>query len=290
MRYYIYIITILTISILSSCGGKKNDSGESTSISIKPPVIEAITDGEALADAIENITSNTKLWTQERYDTLRTKINSLYAAGVIESAEAPVENLYVLSVSCLNNRVDEEFKKPQYSNYHQLKSDLAFLKKDNAFLYDMGVTGGKSDPRLEKVEDIFSNYEDVLRLSKSTFGQNPVIMRAYNGDYIPIKNRIVSNKYYTPYFSKNSEITGGVKEFPSRLSTSKKNYYTGLEKLIEKKIVEEMMSETECYLIVADFHKLTKKDDQETTFEKLNIFVNDYIKTLNSSKNESSSI
>ena len=290
MRYYIYIITILTISILSSCGGKKNDSGESTSISIKPPVIEAITDGEALADAIENITSNTKLWTQERYDPLRTKINSLYAAGVIESAEAPVENLYVLSVSCLNNRVDEEFKKPQYSNYHQLKSDLAFLKKDNAFLYDMGVTGGKSDPRLEKVEDIFSNYEDVLRLSKSTFGQNPVIMRAYNGDYIPIKNRIVSNKYYTPYFSKNSEITGGVKEFPSRLSTSKKNYYTGLEKLIEKKIVEEMMSETECYLIVADFHKLTKKDDQETTFEKLNIFVNDYIKTLNSSKNESSSI
>lgn len=290
MRYYIYIITILTISILSSCGGKKNDSGESTSISIKPPVIEAITDGEALADAIENITSNTKLWTQERYDTLRTKINSLYAAGIIESAEAPVENLYVLSVSCLNNRVDEEFKKPQYSNYHQLKSDLAFLKKDNAFLYDMGVTGDKSDPRLEKVEDIFSNYEDVLRLSKSTFGQNPVIMRAYNGDYIPIKNRIVSNKYYTPYFSKNSEITGGVKEFPSRLSTSKKNYYTGLEKLIEKKIVEEKMSETECYLIVADFHKLTKKDDQEATFEKLNIFVNDYIKTLNSSKNESSSI
>lgn len=290
MRYYIYIITILTVFILSGCGGMKNDSEESTSISIKPPVIEAITDGEALADAIENITSNTKLWTQERYDTLRTKINSLYAAGIIESAESPVENLYVLSVSCLNNRVDEEFKKPQYSNYHQLKSDLAFLKKDNAFLYDMGVTGDKSDPRLEKVEDIFSNYEDVLRLSKSTFGQNPVIMRAYNGDYIPIKNRIVSNKYYTPYFSKNSEITGGVKEFPSRLSTSKKNYYTGLEKLIEKKIVEEKMSETECYLIVADFHKLTKKDDQETTFEKLNIFVNDYIKTLNSSKNESSSI
>ena len=291
MRYFIYIITILTIFVLSSCSGSGSSSStDSTTITIKPPVLETITDGDALANAIEDITSNTSFWTQERYDTLRTKINSLCAAGVIESAEAPTENLYVLSVSCLNNRVDEEFKKPRYNNYYQLKSDLAFLKKDNAFLYDMGVTGEKSDPRLEKVEDIFHNYEAVLSLSKSTFGQTPVFMRPYSGDYQPTKSKVESNKYYSIYFSNNSEIIGGVKEFPTRLTTSKRNYYTGLEKLIEEKIVKDKMSETECYQIVADFQKLTKNNNQEAAFERLNKFVTDYIKKLNSSKNEFSSI
>ena len=154
----------------------------------------------------------------------------------------------------------------------------------------MGVTGEKPDHILEKVEDIFSNYDAVLSLSKSTFVQHPVFMLAYNMDYQPTKNEIESNKYYTTYFSKNSEITGGVKEFPSRLTTSKKNYYTGLKKLIEEKIVNEKMSETECYKVVADFQKMTKNNNQEATFEELNKFVTDYIKQLNSSKNESSSI
>lgn len=290
MRYYIQIFSILTIFLLSSCGNGSSSSTDSTTITINPPVLEAITDGDALADAIEDITSNTSFWTQERYDTLSREINSLCSAGVIESAEAPMENLYVLSVSCLNNRVNDEFKKPIYNNYSQLKSDLAFLKRRNAFLYDMGVTGEKSDSRLEKVEDIFNNYEIVLSLSKSTFAQQPVFMCAYSGDYRPTKDKIESNKYYTIYFSNNSEITGGVKDFPSRLTTSKKNYYTGLEKLIEGKIVKDKMGETECYQVVADFQKLTKNNNQEAAFERLNKFVTDYIKELNSSKNESSSI
>lgn len=287
MRNYIHIIIILTISILASCKGKNIVDPP---ITIKPPVLETITDGDELADAIEEITSNTNFWTQERYDTLSTKINSLCSNGVIESAEAPRENLYVLSVSCLVNRVDEEFKKPRYVNYSQLKSDLAFLKIENSFLYDRGVTGEKSDSRLEKVEDIFNNYDDVLSLSKSTFVQQPVFMQAYNMDYQPTKSTIESNTYYTTYFSNNSEIIGGVKEFPSRLSTSKKKYYTGLERIIEEKIANEKMSETECYQVVADFQKLTKNNNQEAAFEKLNKFVTEYIKNLNSTKNESSSI
>lgn len=290
MCYYIQIFTILTIFVFSSCGNGSSGSTDSTTITIEPPVLKAITDGDDLADAIEDITSNTIFWTQERYDTLRTKINSLCAAGVIESAEAPTESLYVLSVSCLINRVDVEFKQPRYPNYSQLKSDLVFLKKDNAFLYDMGVTSDKSDSRLEQVEDIFNNYEDVLRLSKSTFRQTPVFMRAYSGDYHPTKSKIESNKYYSTYFSNNSEIMGGVKEFPSRLATSKKNYYAGLEILIEKKILEEKMSEIECYQVVADFQKLTNNNNQEAAFDKLNKFVTYYIKELNSTKNESSSI
>ncbi len=285
-----FFFNIIVLLVLSSCGNGSSSSDDSTTITIMPPVLITITDGDELADAIEEITSNNNFWTQERYDTLRTKINSLCAAGVIESAEAPTENLYVLSVSCLNNRVDEEFKKPRYANYSQLKSDLSFLKKDNAFLYDMGVTGEKPDHILEKLEDIFSNYDAVLSLSKSTFVQHPVFMRAYTMDYQPTKNKIESNKYYTTYFSNNSEITGSVKEFPSRLTTSKKNYYTGLEKLIEEKIVNDKMSETECYQVVADFQKMTKNNNQEATFEKLNQFVTDYIKQLNSSDNESSSI
>lgn len=285
--YFFYIIVLL---LLSSCGNGSSNSVDSTTITIKPPVLQTIKDGDELADAIEEITSNTNFWTQERYDTLSTKINSLCSNGVIESAEAPRENLYVLSVSCLVNRVDEEFKKPRYVNYSQLKSDLAFLKIENAFLYDRGVTGEKSDSRLEKVEDIFNNYDDVLRLSKSTFFQQPVFMRAYNMDYQPTKSTIESNTYYSTYFSKNSEITGGVKEFPSRLTTSKKNYYTGLERIIEEKIANEKMSETECYQVVADFQKLTKNNNQEAAFEKLNKFVTEYIKNLNSTKNESSSI
>lgn len=287
MYYYIYLFVILTLSILTSCKGKNIVDPP---IIVDPPVLKAITDGDVLADAIKDVTSNSNFWTQERYDSLRTKINSLCAAGVIESAEAYTENLYVLSVSCLINRVDVEFKQPRYSNYSQLKSDLVFLKKDNAFLYDMGVTSDKSDSRLEKVEDIFNNYEDVLRLSKSTFRQTPVFMRAYSGDYHPTKSEIESNKYYSTYFSNNSEIMCGVKEFPSRLATSKKNYYAGLEILIEKKILEEKMSEIECYQVVADFQKLTNNNNQEAAFEKLNKFVTDYIKELNSSKNESTAI
>lgn len=272
MRNTIFF-NIIFLFLFTGCVDKKSDS---TSITIKPPVLETITDGDALANAIEDITSNTSFWTQERYDSLSREINSLFTAGVIESAEAPMENLYVLSVSCLKNRVDEEFKKPRYANYSQLKSDLAFLKKNNAFLYDMGVTEEKSDPRLEKVEDIFNNYEDVLRLSKSTFGQTPVIMRAYSGDYQPTKSKIESNKYYSTYFSNNSEITGGVKEFPSRLTTAKKNYYTELEQLIEEKIVRDKISDTECFQLAYDFQKLTTNSNQEAAFERLNKFVTNY--------------
>lgn len=279
-----FFFSIIFLLIFSSCGGGEKKKG--TEIDIKPPVLAQVTDGDELTEAIEIITANTSFWTQERYDTLRTKINSLYAAGIIESAEAPVENLYILSVSCLNNRVDEEFKKSRYDNYAQLKSDLGFLKEDNSFLYDHGVIGEKPDPNLEKVEDIFDNYEAVLRLSKSTFRQNPVFMRAYSGNYTPIKNEIESNKYYKTYFSNNSEITGGVKEFPSRLSAAKKDYYDGMERIIERRIVEGKMSETDCYKIVADFQKLTKNDNQEIAFKKLQNFVENYIEQLNTSDNE----
>lgn len=110
-------------------------------------------------------------------------------------------------------------------------------------------------------------------------------MCAYSGDYKPTKDTIESNKYYTIYFSNNSEITGGVKEFPTRLTSSKKNYYRELENLIEEKIVRDKMSETECYKLVADFQKLTKNNNQEAAFDKLNKFVTNYIKKLNTSKN-----
>lgn len=270
MRYYIHLIAILAISLLASCGKNGND-GFNKSI-----VLGDIKDGDQLIDAIDSITSNTNLWTQERYDTLRTKINSLYAAQVIESDATMLEYLYVQSVGCLKNRVDEEFKKPRYTNYPQLKSDLAFLKKDNDILYDEGVTKANPDPRLEKVQDIFTNYENVLNMSKYTFAQKAKIMQPYSGDYTSTKRAIENNVYYDEYFSKNSDITNGVKEFPSRLAASKSKYYNDLEELVEEEIVEQKMTKIECLKMFSEFEKKAKGQCPDSTITKLRNFVSNY--------------
>lgn len=266
--------------VLSSCGSKNKGD-----IIIKSPVLEKISTGDALIEAIETVTSNQNLWTQSRYDTLSTKVNSLYAARIIESADAPLENLFVNSVACLYSRVDKEFKQPQYTNYAQLKSDLNFLESQNNFLYEKGVVGSLLDDKLAKIEDIFSNYENVKSLSESSFGQPPVFMRAYSVEYEPVKKLIVSNKYYSDYFSKNTKIVNSVKEFPSRCSASRKNYYASLEKVIEKKIRNERMNSSDCYQIVAEFQNMAQ-DYNKSAYDALKDFVDDYIKSLESTDNE----
>ena len=280
------LLSAVIIAILMAiCFGCKNSNKGSASITVVPPKLQEIRDGSALNDAIESVTSNSNLWTQERYDTLRTKINSLYAARAIESAETPTEALYSLSVGCLDKRVDSEFKKPQYTQYHKLRSDLNFLKKENQFLYEQGAIGYKADPTLEKIEDIFDNYERVLSLSKSSFIQSPVFLKPFTGDYSSVKSQIENNKYYQNYFSKNSEIIRGVNDFPSRLSSARKNYYTGLEKEIENRIENNKLSSIECYKIVGDFQKMAESYNK-SAFDKLNGFVTDYIKRLEITETE----
>lgn len=270
------------MTVLTNCGNTNKDNG---SIIVKPPKLQEIHDGSALNDAIESITSSPALWTQQRYDTIRTKINSLYAARVIESAEAPSETLYLLSVSCLYDRVDKEFRKPQYLELETLKDDLRFLNKENQFLYSQGVMDYRVDPKLAKIEDIFNNYEHVLSLSKSNFVQTPMFLRAYTGDYSKVKEQIEGNKYYPEYFSKNSVITGGVKEFPTRLTSARKNYYSDLEKIIEKRIEYNNLSSIECYKILGDFQKMAENSNK-VAFDTLSAFVTKYIKQLDATESK----
>lgn len=276
----ISVLLLALCLLFSGCPPKNKDI-----IMVKPPVLERIGDADALSDAIDKVTSDQALWTQSRYDTLSTKANSLYAAGVIESTEAPLENLFVSSVACLYDRVDKEFKKPIYNGYSQLKSDLAFLKNQNNFLYENGVVAYQLHDKLAKIEDIFDNYENVKSLSKSSFGQTPVFLRAYSVEYAPVKSQIESNKYYSAYFSNNSEIVGGVKDFPSRWSASRKNYYASLEDVIEKKIVRESMNSSDCYQIVAKFQDMAQSYNK-SAYDALKNFVDNYVKSLESSNQQ----
>lgn len=285
----IIVIGLLVAVGLVSCGKKKAATDE-TPIHIQAPNVKTINNETELYDAILKITDTDNIiWTQQLYSDLATRINVLESINKIQSADARLENLFVRSANCLLSRVDKEFRNPTYSNYSQLKADLNFLKKENEFLYKQNVVKQQSNSKLNEVQDIFSNYEQVLGLSRSQFWQSPGYMYAFSGSYQPTKSQIESNQYYSKYFSHNTDITEGVKEFPKRLESAKRKYYDDLEQLIERKIKNDNMTYEQCWDAMARFQQLTRSDNQTEAFNKLKHFVEEYERQLKSTQNANSS-
>lgn len=244
--------------ICESCNDKPRTSGPGV-------VILDLKSGDGIRRSIDMI-SEPSSWTQARFDSINTAINTLASAGAlnrnINEDKKHLANLFTSSASCLERKVDSIFRQPVYTGYVQMKNDLRFLNKYFAIYLNAGVNIDSINPSLVKVTDLFAEYEKRLKLSKYTFGQKVKYLVAYSQDYTntarTIKENDSPNLYWDNYFSHNKEIVNGVNAFPSRLRQSRFDYYTTLERIIEEKAIEENFSKEELESVETKFYNMAK--------------------------------
>lgn len=265
--------------ICESCNDKPRTTGPGV-------VILDLKSGDGIRRSID-IISVPSVWTQARFDSINTAINTLASAGAlnrnINEDKKHLANLFTSSASCLERKVDSIFRQPVYTGYAQMKNDLSFLNKYFAIYLNAGVNIDSINPSLVKVTDLFAEYDDRLKKSQRQFDIKAVYLKAYpyseKSDYYKnAVDKIKSDKpkaYWTTYFSHNTEIVNGVNAFPSRLSRSRSDYYAALEILVENKAIEENFSKEELEAVEKSFYNMATGYNQKA-IDKLGKFRENY--------------
>lgn len=244
--------------------------------------------GEGIINSIRLITEAPENWSQERFDSVHTAIISLAAAGALDQNinedKSHMANLFTASAALLQYEADSVFRLSSYNGYSQMCKDLKFLKEKHGRWFEAGIDIEKKNPSLDFVSDLFAEYEKVLKNSKRTFSKTPIMLadyklEPYNLNYTTTENSIKNNKYYTKYFSKNTAITNGIKEFPSRLSASKKKYMDELETMIEQTAVSDSLSLMQLLTIQGEFNTMARGASQEA-IDALVKFVTNYVEPV----------
>ena len=236
--------------------------------------------GDGIRKSI-NIISTSKTWTQERFESINTAINTLASAGAINrninEDKKHLANLFTSSAYCLERKVDSIFQLSVYTDYAQMKEDLKFLQSYLPIYLDAGVNIDSTNTSLEKVADLFAEYDHRLELSRYTFAQKAVYLRAYNQNYTNTEKAIKddSKGYWSKYFSNNKELVDALNDFPRRLSESRYNYYNKLEALIESKALKDNFSKQELENAEERFYYMAENYNQKA-ISKLETFRENY--------------
>lgn len=234
--------------------------------------------GEGIKKSIYAICTNAT-WTQSRFTEINNAIATQNANGMLDANinehKALYKLLFTQSAVCLQNRVDSLFRLSNYDGYEQMKEDTVFLRKyENQYQTNGSVTE-KTNVSLDKVRDIFKNYIIVLKLSKSQFYRNVSYLEDYTGSYESTQRTIENNPYYDIYFSHNTDITNGMVAFPQRVRDAHISYLSQLEKIIEKKAVDEGFSLAQLVDVQSTFNSFS--NGKNSTAEKaLQTFIDNY--------------
>lgn len=271
--HYLLGTSVIVCLTFASCKNNANvQRMESLQLDLKS--------GEGIIKSIEAITANPSNWTQERFDSINIAINSLASANLlntnINEHLSHLGNLFTSSAACLEHQVDSIFRLSEYRGYSQMQSDLAFLKSYNQIFCDAGVSIDEDNASLAKVSDIFSQYEKVKSLSNSQFRKKAHFLEDYKLSYEGTKSSIENNRYYNIYFSHNSDILRGIKDFPARVKQSKEIYMSDLEKEIEEEAIEKKFSFDQLSETQSEFYKMAKGVNQKA-IDKLDDFVINYV-------------
>lgn len=240
MRKFSCLLGVICVSLMTGCGNQQTEN------LVKPPIIKSLNTGEELSAAIDYITGDASHWSQELFDSVSNKISSLAAAGSLNKNlgedKSLKERLFDASASMLRNHVDSVFRLSSYRGYSQMKRDLKFLQERNKLFYDADLMVDEINQNLKEVDDIFDNYETVLRLSQRQFRKRAVYLENYSLGYGATKSRIENNKYYSRYFCNNTEITRGVDEFAERVKNARYEYLSELVDTIKCVALRDSLS------------------------------------------------
>lgn len=239
--------------------------------------------GEGIKKSIYTICTNAT-WTQSRFTEINNAIAIQNANGMLDANinehKALYKLLFTQSAVCLQNRVDSLFRLSKYDGYEQMKEDTVFLRKYENQYQTNGAVTEKSNVSLDKVRDIFKNYVSVLGLSKSQFYRNARYLEDYAGSYESTQRTIENNQYYDDYFSHNTEITNGMAAFPQRVRDAHINYLSQLEKIIEKKAVDDGFTLAQLVDVQSTFNSFS--NGKNSTAEKaLQTFIDNYTEPVN---------
>lgn len=267
------MIVVLSMILIAGCSQNR-----STSL-VKPIVIDTIKSGDGISMAIDYLTRNPIGWTQGMFDSIGDKISSLAAAGDLDKNmledKSLKERLFDSSAAMMKRYVDSVFRTSIYAGYAKMRSNLKFLQAKNKIYYNSGLTVDQNHQSLKEVEDIFRNYDEVLRLSKSQFRQKVTYFEDYSLNYSSTKNKIEDNKYYATYFCHNAEITSNVKAFPTRLKQARYDYLSQLEDTIEHVAVRDSFDYARLLNDQSRFYNMANGINQ-SAIDDLQNFVDNY--------------
>lgn len=271
---------------LCSCAGPRTE--------VKRAIALDLNSGQGILNSIELITDSPDNWSQARFDSVHVAIVSLASCGElnknINEDKSHMANLFTASAALLQYKADSVFRCSRYDGYRQMCKDLEFLKDKHKDWISAGVPVDDPNASLDFVSDLFSHYDNVLRLSRRTFEKTPEIManyklQDYNLSYTTTKNMIEGDKYYRRYFSNNSAITGAVSEFPNRLAASKKKYMDELETMIEKTAISDSLDLMQLLTIQGNFNSMAQGASQDA-IDALVKFITNYVEPAKKEYNE----
>lgn len=245
-------------------------------------IILDLKSGDGISESIDLICEPTN-WTQARFDSINTAINTLASAGglnrKINADKKLWAKLFTSSASCLERKVDSIFRLPVYSDYAQMQKDLNYLQRYLHLYQKVGIDIDSVNPSLQKVSKLFAEYDERLKRSRYIFSQQPKFLEAYRQSYDEtarmIKEDSQPHAYWSNYFSHNQEIVEGVNAFPKRLSDSRYAYYSKLEKLIEEEALNENFSKEKLESVEDEFYNMAK-DYNNNAINKLKSFRESY--------------
>lgn len=273
MKQIGYILGVmLSVLVLTSCGGKIKSSDTFENFDLNSY--------EGISSAIDEFVEPGH-WNTSDYKVLSAAIKAAFDFEQINDIEATDldDKLIKESNKYLYVRVDSTFKCSQYVGLKELNEIQIFLKNENTRLSGIHSLIMNPDKTNEKIVDIFRNYKTVYSIATSDFIKSPVYLANYNVDARSKISIIENNKYWKDYFCHNSEILRGKNGIPARVKTAKVKYLYGLERLIEKKAVNEGFSVEQLMLDQRTFNGYISEindNDNNTLKSKLSDFVNNY--------------
>lgn len=243
--------------IVSSCGNGKIDSKK------KKKWDYDLNSYSGLVAAKDGLL-DTKPWDEALFDTLLVKTYSNQNYDAIDYNEAfnIYDGIFKGGAHMVLTAVDSTMKTSVYNNldyWGRLSKLIANKTAEYKKIY-----GALESPNanLQTVDDMIQQYQTVLSLSKSSFGQTPHSISKYTVSYQPTEDRIKNNKYWKTYFCKNSEINQGISEFPQRVRAAQSRYYGELKDLIIKRAEQDNITKQQLSRAINRYQSITSSSEQ----------------------------
>lgn len=271
---YMLFALCASVIMMSSCG---NDS------KIKPSKTKSLP-----LNSYSDLLSAKKLLEMSRpydiqlFDTLLSATYSNYNYQVIDYNEAfsVLDGIFKEGAYHVWHSVDSTMKTSTYNRLSYWKELSKTIAARTAEYQKLFGALESPNPNLKRTDEIISNYETVLRLSRSSFVQTAERITPYSLRYEPTENRIKSNPFWQNYFCQNAELKQNISEFPSRIKSSRYKYYNQLKDLIIQRAKGDCPTENQLSIVVRRFNDMTTSDNQSARSE-LNQFFASYTEAEN---------
>lgn len=270
------IYILITFLSVVACGNRQTD------VAIQ---YDALASYEDIDKAIEHLVGPGN-WNADDCTTIDARINACEMYGLIDERQCEALKMKLNSYSnkYLYDGVDALFRKASYKGLDFWRDMLAYMEKQYDSFTRQNVSLASAN--MKKAKNIIDDYDKVCRWANASGHAKAEFLQKYP---INISSAVAANhkkieaeSNYQTYFKGNTDLRNAMNGMQARMEKSRVRYYDELEKLVEKHITENELSEEDALDLQLRFNALESSSSTHSAaaIEKLADYVDDYIDTL----------